>query len=108
MIYTVTFNPSLDYVVHVPRFSEGIVNRTVREQLYPGGKGINVSLMLRNLGVESMALGFVAGSTGESITRFLQEKGCRTDFITLPEGMMEAEAAADPGENEMEDTEYEE
>ena len=75
MIYTVTFNPSLDYVVHVPRFSEGIVNRTVREQLYPGGKGINVSLMLRNLGVESMALGFVAGSTGESITRFLQEKG---------------------------------
>lgn len=87
MIYTVTFNPSLDYVVHVPRFSEGIVNRTVREQLYPGGKGINVSLMLRNLGVESMALGFVAGSTGESITRFLQEKGCRTDFITLPEGM---------------------
>ena len=87
MIYTVTFNPSLDYVVHVPRFSEGIVNRTVREQLYPGGKGINVSLMLRNLGVESMALGFVAGSTGESITRFLQEKGCRTDFITLPDGM---------------------
>ena len=87
MIYTVTFNPSLDYVVHVPGFTEGIVNRAVREELYPGGKGINVSLMLRNLGVESMALGFIAGSTGDTIVRFLQEKGCRTDFITLPKGM---------------------
>ncbi len=86
MIYTVTFNPSLDYVVHVPRFQTGMVNRTETEQLYPGGKGINVSVVLSHLGVENRALGFLAGFTGDEIQRELCEHGCDGDFIRLPEG----------------------
>ena len=86
MIYTVTFNPSLDYVVHVPRFQTGMVNRTETEQLYPGGKGINVSVVLSHLGVENRALGFLAGFTGDEIQRELCDHGCDGDFIRLPEG----------------------
>ena len=67
MIYTVTFNPALDYVVTVNHFTLGSVNRTVRENIFYGGKGINVSALLANLGYESTALGFVAGFTGEEI-----------------------------------------
>lgn len=87
MIYTVTFNPSLDYIVDVEDFTPGKVNRTTRELIYPGGKGINVSLVLKNLGVESTALGFLAGFTGEEIERRLKEWGCYTDFIQIPEGI---------------------
>ncbi len=87
MIYTITFNPALDYIVTVEDFQIGRVNRTAAEYMYPGGKGINVSIVLRHLGMESRALGFVAGFTGAEIERRLGEQGCATDFIHIPEGM---------------------
>ena len=87
MIYTVTFNPSLDYTVTVDNFTCGIVNRTKDEIIYPGGKGINVSLVLKNLGYESTALGFLAGFTGEKLNELLAEKGITTDFIKVERGM---------------------
>ena len=87
MIYTVTFNPSLDYIVSVDDFTLGRVNRTTKELVYPGGKGVNVSLVLKNLGMESTALGFTAGFTGAEIERGLEEWGCLTDFIRISEGM---------------------
>lgn len=86
MVYTVTFNPSLDYVVNLNEFNEGKVNRTRTEKINIGGKGINVSLMLKNLGVENTALGFVAGFTGNEIESSLREKGCNAEFIHLKEG----------------------
>ena len=73
MIYTVTFNPSLDYIVTVKNFQTGMVNRTVDEIIYPGGKGINVSMVLKNLGFDNTALGFMAGFTGDEICRLLEE-----------------------------------
>lgn len=87
MVYTLTFNPALDYVVHMDALRPGALNRARREQLRPGGKGINVSTVLRELGVDSTALGFLAGSTGEALERALRERGIRTDFIRLPEGL---------------------
>ena len=87
MIYTVTFNPSLDYVVDVKNFKTGQVNRTEQEKMFPGGKGINVSIVLKNLGLENTALGFVAGFTGDEIERELKERGIDTKFIHLPNGM---------------------
>lgn len=75
MIYTVTFNPSLDYIVSVPGFELGKTNRTESEQLLPGGKGINVSILLNHIGIESTALGFCAGFTGEEIKRQLPGTG---------------------------------
>lgn len=86
MIYTVTFNPSLDYIVTVEDFTAGVVNRTSKEIIYPGGKGINVSMVLKNLGCENTALGFMAGFTGQEITRLLKEKGISTDFIHVSSG----------------------
>lgn len=86
MIYTVTLNPSLDYIVAVEGFRPGHTNRTSSELMLPGGKGINVSTVLMNLGIENTALGFVAGFTGEEIERRLEHAGVRTDFIHLPEG----------------------
>lgn len=87
MIYTVTFNPSLDYVVDVKDFTVGITNRTVKEKLFPGGKGINVSMVLGNLGFENTALGFMAGFVGDEIMRLLEEKGINTDFIHVDKGI---------------------
>lgn len=87
MIYTVTFNPSLDYIVTVPQFTCGVVNRTSKELIYPGGKGINVSMVLKNLGYDSTALGFLAGFTGDKLKSLLEEKGIRADFIAVKEGM---------------------
>lgn len=87
MIYTVTFNPSLDYIVSVPDFRLGLTNRTDSELILPGGKGINVSTILTNLGIESTALGFVAGFTGNEIVREVEEMGIRAEFITVPEGV---------------------
>lgn len=87
MIYTVTFNPSLDYTVRVEDFQQGRVNRTEREKIYAGGKGINVSMVLKNLGYDSTALGFLAGFTGREIQRLLEVQGIRTDFIDIPEGI---------------------
>ena len=87
MIYTVTFNPSLDYIVTVEDFRLGLTNRTDSEYMLPGGKGINVSTVLKNLGIESTALGFVAGFTGKEVTRMLDEMGVHSDFITIAEGI---------------------
>ncbi|MDF2609555.1 MAG: fructose-phosphate kinase [Lachnospiraceae bacterium] len=87
MIYTVTFNPSLDYIVQVNEFKKGIVNRTESEEILPGGKGINVSFVLKNLGIKSIALGFVAGFTGKEIESSLKVHGCVTDFIRVEQGM---------------------
>ena len=87
MIYTVTFNPSLDYIIDVDYFESGRVNRTSAERIFAGGKGINVSMVLNNLGFDSTALGFLAGFTGKEIQRQLEEKGITTDFIDIPEGI---------------------
>lgn len=87
MIYTVTFNPSLDYIVTVKNFQTGMVNRTVDEIIYPGGKGINVSMVLKNLGFDNTALGFMAGFTGDEICRLLEEKGVKADFIHVEKGV---------------------
>ena len=86
MIYTVTFNPSLDYIVSVDNFKMGIVNRTTKELMYPGGKGINVSMVLSNLGIKNTAFGFSAGFTGEEIIRKVREKGIEAEFISVKEG----------------------
>lgn len=86
MIYTVTLNPSLDYIVSVEDFKMGLTNRTESELILPGGKGINVSIVLRNLGIDSTALGFVAGFTGAEIERRLKRMGVRTGFLQLSEG----------------------
>ena len=87
MIYTVTFNPSLDYVIQVDDLTLGEVNRTTSEKIYPGGKGNNVSVILSNLAHKSKALGFKAGFTGEQMETMLEEFGCYTDFIPLEEGL---------------------
>ncbi len=86
MIYTVTFNPSLDYIVGVENFRAGEINRTSSEKLLPGGKGLNVSMVLSNLGHNSVALGFLAGFTGREIESRMREFGCMTDFIHVQEG----------------------
>lgn len=87
MIYTVTFNPSLDYIVTVDSFLSGSVNRTRDEKLYAGGKGINVSMVLDNLGIENTSLGFLAGFTGREILNLLNEKGVHSDFIFADKGI---------------------
>ena len=87
MIYTVTFNPSLDYIVSVEDFKLGLTNRTSSELILPGGKGINVSTVLGNLGIENTALGFLAGFTGKEIVRRLEEMGVASDFIEIKEGV---------------------
>ncbi|WP_195264393.1 1-phosphofructokinase [Clostridium sp. 1001275B_160808_H3] len=87
MIYTITFNPALDYIVRVQDFKLGKVNRTSYEEVYAGGKGINVSIVLKNLGVENVALGYIAGFTGDEIERRIKDFGCNTDFIKLNNGM---------------------
>lgn len=86
MIYTVTFNPSLDYMVSVEEFQLGRTNRTSSELLLPGGKGINVSTVLSNLGIPNTALGFTAGFIGKEIVRRLEEMKISSDFIEIPEG----------------------
>lgn len=87
MIYTVTFNPSLDYIVGVEQFCLGATNRTSYEQMLAGGKGINVSYVLKNLGFESTALGFLAGFVGEELKRRLNADGIHTDFLMLEHGV---------------------
>ena len=87
MICTVTFNPSLDYIVRVDDMRLGVINRTVYEQILPGGKGINVSIVLGNLGHKSRALGFLAGFTGNEIVRRVAQAGVDADFIHVEKGM---------------------
>ena len=86
MIYTLTFNPSVDYIVGVKHFQAGEINRTFSEKVLPGGKGLNVSIVLSNLGHKSVALGFLAGFTGREIEDRMQDFGCMTDFIYVKEG----------------------
>ena len=87
MIYTVTFNPSLDYIVSVKDFRPGMTNRTSSELMLAGGKGINVSIILGNLGIKSTALGFIAGFTGDEIVRRLHNGGINSEFIKINDGI---------------------
>lgn len=87
MIYTLTLNPSVDYIVHLDSFKSGITNRTTSEEYYIGGKGINVSCILAQLGIKSTALGFTAGFTGDAIENGLKEQGICSDFIKLDNGI---------------------
>ncbi len=86
MVYTVTFNPAIDYVVHTGEMKLGATNRSEKEEMYFGGKGINVSIVLRELGIDSKALGFTAGFTGEAIEKGLSEMGIDADFVRLKNG----------------------
>lgn len=87
MIYTVTFNPSLDYIVSIDNFQLGKTNRTTAELMLPGGKGLNVSTVLQNLGIENTALGFTAGFVGEELKRLAKQTGYHCDFIDIPKGV---------------------
>lgn len=86
MIYTITLNPSLDYLAITEDFQIGQTNRAVSEQIVAGGKGLNVSVVLQHLGISSTALGFVAGFTGEEIEKQMRAQGISTDFIRLKSG----------------------
>lgn len=86
MIFTITLNPSLDYILKTQDFKLSQTNRSKDERLYPAGKGINVSLMLKNLGISSKPLGFLAGFSGKEIERLLLERGISGDFVMLGEG----------------------
>lgn len=86
MIYTVTFNPSIDYIVDCDDFTLGMTNRTSKEIVFPGGKGINVSIVLRNLGMDTTALGFLAGFTGEEIKRLILKEGIKNEMIQVNNG----------------------
>ena len=87
MIYTITFNPALDYISQVDDFKIGKINRTKTEKILPGGKGLNVSTVLKNLGIESTALGFIAGFTGNELKKYIEQRGIKTDFINVEKGM---------------------
>lgn len=86
MIYTLTFNPAIDYIIRIGKLNWGETNRSESEEIQFGGKGINVSTILANLGLETVALGFVAGFTGEELNRAVNERGIKTDFIRLSNG----------------------
>lgn len=86
MIYTITFNPAVDYVVYTDELQVGKVNRSKSEEIYFGGKGINVSMVLNELGIRSKAMGFVAGFTGAAIEKGLTDAGIETDFVHLNKG----------------------
>lgn len=86
MVYTITFNPAIDYIISVPNCITGAVNRTESEKILAGGKGINVSIVLNNLGIENTALGFVSGFTGIEIRNALDKMGCKNDFVELNYG----------------------
>lgn len=87
MIYTVTFNPAIDYLVYVPELTVGSIIRSEKEKTFCGGKGINVSLVLQEIGIESTAMGFIAGFTGSAIEQALGGGIIHTDFVRLKEGL---------------------
>lgn len=87
MIYTITFNPALDYIVRLDHLETGTINRTTQEYVLGGGKGINVSIVLNNLGMDTTALGFIAGFTGNEIVTQLNTFGVKENFIRLREGL---------------------
>ena len=86
MVYTVTFNPALDYVMKLKNLSDRDINRTESEELYYGGKGINVSAILSRLKIPNIALGFAAGFTGKKLIEMMERDGIKNDFIELSEG----------------------
>lgn len=86
MIYTITLNPALDYIMEIEEFENGKINRAKSDKIFPGGKGINVSIVLNNLGLKSTTLGFIGGFTGEELKRQMEEQGIQTDFIKLKRG----------------------
>ena len=86
MIYTVTFNPSVDYVMHPTTLDMGYTNRSTAEEMYAGGNGINVSTILTELGVDNVAMGFIGGFTGDFVLNTLQQQGINTNFIRLDKG----------------------
>ena len=98
MIYTVTFNPSIDYIVRLEQFTTGEINRVNYEQILPGGKGINVSIVLKNLGHESTALGFTAGFTGTAMRQMLASFGVAEDFVPLADGFSRINVKIKAGE----------
>lgn len=98
MIYTVTFNPAIDYIMHTSEMNLGMVNRSKGEEIYFGGKGINVSIVLGELGIKSKALGFVAGFTGEAIEKGILEKGVDADFVRLKNGFSRINVKIKSGE----------
>ncbi|MDO5148765.1 MAG: 1-phosphofructokinase [Oscillospiraceae bacterium] len=98
MIYTVTFNPAVDYVMHTDKMKTGCVNRSESEEIYFGGKGINVSVILSELGIKSKALGFTAGFTGRAIEDGVRKKGVETDFIHLENGFSRINVKIKSGE----------
>ena len=83
MIYTITFNPALDYVIKIENFIPGKINKSKEEYIFPGGKGINVSIVLKTLGQEATAMGFIAGFVGKEIEEKVQKYGVKTDFIKI-------------------------
>ena len=87
MFYTVTLNPALDYISQVDDFGIGKINRTKTEKILPGGKGLNVSMVLKNLGIDSVAIGFIAGFTGDELKKQMEQKGVKTEFIKVQNGM---------------------
>ena len=98
MIYTLTCNPALDYAVRLDKFREGAINRSYGESIAPGGKGVNVSLMLHALNTPSVALGFTAGFTGEAIRAGVEAQGVRTDFVALESGFSRINVKLHAGE----------
>ena len=101
MIYTVTFNPSLDYSIRIENFKTGVLNRTSYEEVRVGGKGVNVSYVLKTLGYNSKALGFAAGFTGKYLIDKLNEDGIDNDFVMISNGMTRINVKAS-GDSETE------
>lgn len=105
MIYTITFNPALDYITQVENFKIGEINRTKTETILPGGKGLNVSIVLKNLEIENTALGFVAGFTGEELIRKMESQGVKTDFVKVEKGLTRINVKISSiNENKVEET----
>lgn len=105
MIYTITFNPALDYITQVENFKTGEINRTKTETILPGGKGLNVSIVLKNLEIENTALGFVAGFTGEELIRKMESQGVKTDFVKVEKGITRINIKiSSMSENKVEET----
>lgn len=102
MIYTVTLNPSIDYVISLDTLKEGVVNRTSSEKFYAGGKGINVSRMLNEHGINNIALGFTSGFTGEFIKEYLNNQSIKTDFINIHDGYSRINIKIKTNSNETE------
>ncbi len=105
MVYTITFNPALDYIAQVENFKIGEINRTKTETILPGGKGLNVSIVLKNLGIENTALGFVAGFVGEELIHKMESQGVTTDFVKVEKGITRINIKiSSMSENKVEET----